>query len=215
MKKLITILYLAAIFLNGCTTQTKIIPAVSSSLNKTVKPVHQEAVKVLNLTKQREAEQAGIKARLLKENSDQFVDNEDGTVSLKNKSLMWQRCSIGQTWTGINCNGKATQITWNNAIKLKSNFAGYNDWRLPKKDELMALIYCSDGQYKQNGTCKNPSIVHRTINTTYFPNTTTNYFWSSSILANYSGYAWYGSFYGGYSGISNKTSSSNVRLVRG
>ena len=151
----------------------------------------------------------------LKENSDKFIANKDGTVTVKANGLMWQRCSVGQTWTGAACSGDTTKMIWADAMKLTSNFAGHNDWRLPTKDELMQLVFCLDGKSDTDGSCTNYMTVRPTINTTYFPNTPSLVFWSSSPSASSSGYAWFVSFSGGYSNGSNKDVRHYVRLVRG
>ncbi|MEN9597148.1 MAG: hypothetical protein RL236_1582, partial [Pseudomonadota bacterium] len=104
--------------------------------------------------------------------ANRYHDNGDGTVTFKANGLMWQRCSVGQTWTGETCSGAATEMTWADAMKLTSNFAGHNDWRLPTKDELMQLVFCSDGKSDTDGSCTNyMTVTGPTINTTYFPNT--------------------------------------------
>ena len=154
-------------------------------------------------------------AEILKENSDKFIDNKDGTVTFKSNGLMWQRCSVGQTWTGETCSGDATKMTWADAMKLTSNFAGHNDWRLPTKAELMQLVVCSDGKSDTDGSCTNYMTVTRpTINTTNFPNTPSVWFWSSSPGAGFSSNAWGVYFYYGYSYGYYKSSYGNVRLVR-
>lgn len=72
--------------------------------------------------------------------------NADGTSTQHKAGLMWQTCLLGQTWDGVNCNGTATTFyTWSDGVKaeragqFKINFAGYNDWRLPKFNELEAI----------------------------------------------------------------------------
>jgi hypothetical protein len=71
--------------------------------------------------------------------------------------------------------------TWQEACDYCSGLilpsGGYSDWRLPNRRELMSIaIY---GQY-------NPS-----INTSYFPNCRSSYYWSSSTLADLPDGAWY------------------------
>jgi hypothetical protein len=75
---------------------------------------------------------------------------------------------------------------------------GASDWRLPTKDELLGIVK------------KGNSPV---IDTTYFPNTQ-NMFWSSSLSAGVSNFAWLVSFYYGGSDSGDKYGYINVRLVR-
>ena len=66
---------------------------------------------------------------------------EQAIVTYEAYGLMWQKCSIGKTWTGDTCSGEATEMTWNDAMNLSVSFAGHNDWRLPTKEELMTLFF--------------------------------------------------------------------------
>jgi hypothetical protein len=151
-----------------------------------------------------------------------FTDNKDGTITFNSTGLTWMKCSVGQTWTGETCIGQATKMTWNEAMKLSVSFAGHNDWRLPIKEELMTLVFCSDGEYGEDGSCKNMTdVTHPAINSMYFPNTEVSSYWSSSPYANGSDFAWYINFFDGYSGYgvtgsgnNNGNSYSFVRLVR-
>ena len=78
---------------------------------------------------------------------------------------------------------------------------GASDWRLPTKDELLGIV--------QKG------VTNPAIDTTYFPNTQSSYFWSSSPSAGNSGSAWYVYFGYGYSHNDfSKSYNDSVRLVR-
>ncbi len=59
-----------------------------------------------------------------------FVDNEDGTVSDLATGLMWQKADDGK---GRN---------WPNALSYaeKLELAGYDDWRLPNQKELHSIV---------------------------------------------------------------------------
>ncbi len=88
-----------------------------------------------------------------------FTDNKDGTVTHKRTGLVWQRCSVGQTWTGSSCSGSADTYTYDEAIALTDSFAGRSDWRVPNANELASLVKY-DASYPA-------------INSTLFPNTPT------------------------------------------
>jgi hypothetical protein len=144
---------------------------------------------------------------------DNFIDNGDGTVTHKLTGLMWQRFSIGQTWDGVTCNGKATKMSWDDAINLSSDFAGYSDWRLPTKEELITLVLKVD--IKSNLTSKrDTNNSMSTINPKYFPKTKKESYWSSSLHVKHSSSAWNVNFSDGNYNSNNKGYSYFVRLVR-
>jgi hypothetical protein len=132
-----------------------------------------------------------------------FIDNQDGTVTHKRTGLMWQRCSVGQTWAQATCLGAASTYTYNDALALTSSFSGHNDWRVPNEKELLSIV-----EY---------GIYDIAINATVFPSTPTNdWFWSSSHIANSGTAARVVNFYHGHSGIGDENNSNLfVRLVRG
>ena len=131
-----------------------------------------------------------------------FTVHDNGTVTHNTTGLMWMRCSLGQEWSGSTCSGSASTYTWQNALQTADGFsyAGYSDWRLPNKNELESIV---------EERCVSPA-----INTTVFPTTPSNRFWSSSPDAYASYDAWHVGFH--YGGVFNsyKNSSSRVRLVR-
>jgi hypothetical protein len=120
------------------------------------------------------------------------------------KSLGAPKCS-----TEDNCN---TDV-FTKAVNTKG-LCGKKDWRMPTKAELMKLVVCSDGKYAKNGSCTNGGLIVPTINSTYFPDTWSNWYWSSSPYAPLSSNAQGVNFYYGYSGSFNKDSKVFVRLVR-
>ncbi|MFI3135775.1 MAG: DUF1566 domain-containing protein, partial [Methylococcaceae bacterium] len=106
---------------------------------------------------------------------------------------------------------------------------GSKDWRLPDKEQLNGLVYCSTGQgnslasnpfgsvcllyngvYLYNSTGHKPS-----IDSGYFPNTSFPApFWSSSPDAGSGLSAWYVDFFSSGNDWDMKSSKRRVRLVR-
>ncbi|MCX7546292.1 Lcl C-terminal domain-containing protein [Marinicella gelatinilytica] len=134
-----------------------------------------------------------------------FNDYGDGTVSDNSTGLMWQKCQLGLS--GSDClTGSVTSHNWEEALNMANNstLAEYNDWRLPNHKELLSIV---------EQRCYSPS-----INTTYFPNTSSSYFWSISPSVSYSESSWVVNFDHGGSFNSNgrdgRFSNFFVRLVR-
>ena len=132
--------------------------------------------------------------------STDYVDQGDGTVTHTPTHLMWQRCALGQTWTGSTCSGTASTVTWDAAKLLTSAFAGRTDWRLPTEEELLSLV--DYGGY------------YPAINTTLFPNMSSENFWSASAYAYDSYGAWVVFFNSGNAYYNYKGYPFQVRLVR-
>ncbi len=134
-----------------------------------------------------------------------FIDSRNGTITDTATGLMWQKCSMGQQWDAETegCDGSADRYTWESALEECEtlNFAGYDDWRLPDRSELQAIV-----DYSIYG----PSIIE-----TYFPNTESYYYWSSTTDANRNYDAWRVSFNSGLVFNYNKSDSWYVRAVRG
>ncbi len=142
-----------------------------------------------------------------------FLGKDQNIVEDTHTKLQWQRCSLGQTWTGATCAGEATTYKWDEAQRVAP--AG---WRLPTKEELASLIYCSSGQpaYWKSATepCKGV-YTSPTIWSAAFPDTPKGMFWSSSPHAGYSYGAWIVDFYYGSVYYGAKSNARCVRLVRG
>ena len=124
-----------------------------------------------------------------------YVNNGNGTITDTSTGLMWQQETPDNT------------MTWEQALSYCENLtlAGYSDWRLPTRKELRRLVDYS--RY-------NPA-----INTTYFPDTVSSFYWSSTTTAPYTYTAWgvyflYGFDYGDDYYV-NKSNSNYVRAVRG
>ena len=142
-----------------------------------------------------------------------FMGKDQEIVEDIRTKLQWQRCSLGQTWNGATCAGEATKYQWDEARRAAS--AG---WRLPTKDELASLVYCSSGEpayWKPTSAACKGAYSRPTIWSAAFPHTPANWFWSSSPNADYANFAWYVSFRYGYVSNDLKNTALYVRLVRG
>lgn len=118
----------------------------------------------------------------------------------KKTDLVWQRCSIGQTWSGTTCMGYPADYDWQNALKAATSAGG--DWYLPNKRELESLVEWG---------CHFPA-----INADIFPTVTDWFWWSSSVSVDGAAYGVH--FLSGgdtrYRKGDYMYSKGNVRLVR-
>jgi hypothetical protein len=130
-----------------------------------------------------------------------FKDNNDGSVTHSKTGLIWQRCSVGQTWKNGECQGVATF----QPVDLKSNLGGNTDWRLPTYKELLTIV-----DYSQYGPA---------TNLIAFPDTINGVFLTSTEKANDSKEVWVIDFTDGISKTIPKEFNQYVypfaRLVRG
>ena len=125
------------------------------------------------------------------------IDNGDGTIKDNATGLIWQKCSRGQT-NDTTCSGTATTATWTNAITYCSGLSLVGrTWRLPQNNELMTIV----------DTIKATAPV---IDTTVFPATLIDVYWSSTSYLPNTGLAWGLSF----AGILTFTSKSNTHYTR-
>jgi len=125
----------------------------------------------------------------------------DIIVNDLNTGLMWEQKTSGN---------KATTYTWENAqiycedqIGSSGTYGGYDDWRLPNAKELFSIVV-------EDAGLTAPYIDH-----TYFPNTVSAYYWSSTTAPGGTSFA-LGVYFssGGVYGY-GKTDSYYVRCVRG
>ena len=120
-----------------------------------------------------------------------------------------------QRWTGsafviptlTEINDGSNSIGHVNLVNTSPGLCGFTNWRLPTTDELLGIV---DGD-------KAISATEPKIDTTWFPNTALNYYWSSSPYEANLGHGWNVFFYDGlaYSGAyAPRSTIFNVRLVR-
>ncbi|MBK1646679.1 hypothetical protein CKO25_18955 [Thiocapsa imhoffii] len=135
-------------------------------------------------------------------------------------NLQWMRCSQGQHWNGDTCDGAALKLTWDDAMRQPRglSFGGHADWRVPTKEELVTLVYCSSGQPKtwnNRGDSCGGGFSRPTIDQVAFPRAGEAWFWSSSRFAGNSNTAWSVYFGNGYIDNYGEKNAYYVRLVRG
>ena len=136
-----------------------------------------------------------------------YTDHGDGTVTDNATGLMWQKCSQGLSASDCLTGGAQTYI-WQAALTAAktantNNDSGYSDWRLPNKNELESLV---------EDACSAPDTA---INTSMFPNTLADWYWSSSPSTSYTEAAWIVDFGRGDVRTDGKDQGDYVRLVRG
>ena len=102
-------------------------------------------------------------------------------------------CDDAYTW-------KKAQETYIKELN-KKKYGGFSDWRMPNKDELRSII-----DYGKTGPC---------VDTNYFPNTKSDFYWTSVPYNMQKPFIW-GIFFGLGSGICYTPNSKRyVRAVRG
>jgi len=135
-----------------------------------------------------------------------FRDNGDGTVTDLNTGLMWIKSGLADTDTDpptpYTADGPWRKYNWENAILYceRLEFAGYSDWRLPNYKELVSILDLSK---------VNPAVDPR-----YFPDTRTDFYWTSTTSTYDIGKAWYVYFNLGYVNHIFKNWECYVRPVR-
>lgn len=149
--------------------------------------------------------------------------------------LIWMRCALGQKWTGTDCQGEPKSFNWWNAIRAakETNFAEYDDWRLPSAPELNTLLagevikgkeawdkgFGKNYPFEKESTAEQADILE---NMAYSGvngyktdwSVVDEAFWSSSPLASNSDGAWVVYFNLGNDGYNVKYGNLYVRLVR-
>lgn len=139
--------------------------------------------------------------------TERFFAQDDGAVSDSSTELMWQRCALGQQWTGTHCEGEARILSWGEAQQVVEmiNADGtyfFNDWRVPSIRDLASIV---------ERQCVDPR-----TNVEVFPSTPADFFWTSTMRSteNAEDRAYALSF--GPEGVEHHslTDKHHVRLVR-
>ncbi len=120
----------------------------------------------------------------------EYVDNGDGTVTDQASGLIWQQPHEHE------------QRTWKQAVNYCNNLTlgDSNNWRLPAVDELESLI--------------NKDRFAPSIDTHYFNDTISAYFWSTSSDEAESDHVWIVGFNSGHVSTEHKELRNYARCVR-
>ena len=130
------------------------------------------------------------------------VSVDEQEVTDARTGLIWRRCAEGMTASGGLCNGSAGTFTHEAALQRATAQASSTGkaWRLPNIKELSSIA--------------DKSRTSPAIDTTAFPGTPSNWFWSSSPNVGHSGGAWVVDFNNGYVDDFYRGLNYRVRLVR-
>jgi hypothetical protein len=124
-----------------------------------------------------------------------YRDNSDGTVTDLNTGLMWQQ-GDGQNDVYRNWQGA---VDYCSALDL----GGHTDWHLPTINELISLVDVGI------------AIPGPAINTTYFPECRSDWYWSGNTVVYNPDVGWGVGFDDGNVLNPVKGATLNVRCVRG
>ncbi len=149
-----------------------------------------------------------VSAQTCLANADDTTPDEDfstittSTVLHTPTGLIWQRCAVGQTFDGTTCTGEAEQMTWQEALAYAYEYDAdlLQGWRVPNLKELASLA---------ERDCVRPA-----INSTFFPVTPPDSFWTSTPSIMDPLRAWTVAFFNASHSIKEKDRTVYLRLVR-
>ena len=140
-----------------------------------------------------------------------------GGKGVSEVALGWVENSPGNKYPESRWDGSGDRYDdWNKLVTAANSeqLCGFSDWRVPDLYQLASLVRCRGGSYQNLDDGCSGSYQKPTIDTEYFPNAQSSWFWSSSPDAYYSSYAWYVYFNAGFDGGNGRNGSRYVRLVR-
>ena len=136
-----------------------------------------------------------------------FADNGDGTVTDLNTGLAWIKSGRGECDTDpptpSRDDGGWRKYDWTNAVLYceRLQFAGHRDWRLPNYKELVSILDLS-----RTDPAADPA---------FFPDTRSDFYWTSTPFTYDPAHAWYVYFNLGYVNHASMDRYLFVRPVRG
>lgn len=122
-----------------------------------------------------------------------FVNNNDGTITDNATGLMWAQDDCGPQVTTENPNGETgprSGMVWEDALAWvqqmnDENYLGYNDWRLPNAKELQSIVDYS--QAPDAGSAAISSIFNITQVTNEMGDMDYPWFWTGTTHAKNTG----------------------------
>ena len=131
-----------------------------------------------------------------------WIDKDTGLMwEVKTKENIEHEYVWSEEWIGPDSVSDSAEDAFTYAKKLNElSYAGFNDWRIPTKEELETLLTKeqNDDWYIKVALCKNSS----------------SYYWSSTTDADGTDGAWYLGFSYGDQGYGYKAGNDYVRCVR-
>lgn len=131
------------------------------------------------------------------------ADASGEILTYSGNGLSYTKCQLGTS--GVSCaTGSVQTYTWQGALQasVAARVGGFSDWRLPNLQEAIALI---------EPTCHNPALSPA------FPTASAGQPWTNTTpgAAGQGESAWFINMGGGTTGLSPKTTTRSVILVRG
>jgi hypothetical protein len=123
-------------------------------------------------------------------NLEKYTDNGDDTITDNVTQLMWQKTAPSTVYSQTDAATHCSTLTQ----------AGYDDWRLPTEMELVSLI-----DFGSASPC---------MDTRYFPNASSDAFWSSTPSSASGALAWGVTFLNGSIGTNAIALPYGARCVR-
>jgi len=123
-------------------------------------------------------------------NPQSFDVRATGVVLDRVTGLMWQRVVGAQQFTFADAKQHCTDLS----------LAGFDDWRLPSRLELVSIV--------------DNSRIQPAINVAAFPDTPSDWFWTATPVGGNAEAAWYVYFYFGYPQAELVSNQFSVRCVR-
>lgn len=124
------------------------------------------------------------------------------------------QCGAGEG----SCDTYGGSTVWQWLVDLNaSNFAGHNDWRLPRALEMAALVDFEDATYPTAGVPFHAATCGGSCMDITDPNCSCTYpgaYWASNIYVSTPYMSWYLNFYDGNMSATSQTQNGYVRAVR-